>query len=52
MKSLSIPAEEFLRPFYSPSDKICLRVFAARNDAEIKGMKLETTIAAHLLARA
>ena len=45
MKPLSIPAEEFLRPYFGPADKICLRVFSDRKDgASFKGMKLETTL--------
>lgn len=45
MKPLNIPAEEFLRPFFGPADKICLRVFDDRKDGIVfKGMKLETTL--------
>lgn len=46
MKPLNIPVEEFLRPFFDPIDKICLRVFADRKEGVVfKGMKLETTLA-------
>ena len=45
MKPLNIPVEEFLRPFFDPSDRICLRVFADRKDGVVfKGIKLETTL--------
>ena len=45
MKPLNIPMEEFLRPFFDPTDKICLRVFADRKDGVVfKGMKLEATL--------
>lgn len=45
MKPLNIPLEEFLRPFFEPSDTICLRVFADRKDGiPFKGIKLETTL--------
>ncbi len=26
-KALNVPLEEFLRPFFGPSERICLRVF-------------------------
>ena len=46
MKPFNVPVEEFLRPFFDPADKICLRVFADRKDGVVfKGMKLETTLA-------
>ena len=45
MKTQDITLEEFLRPFFEPTDKICLRVFNDRKDgASFKGMKLETTL--------
>lgn len=30
MKNLNIPLEEFLRPFFDPGEKICLRIFDDR----------------------
>lgn len=45
MKTQIITLEEFLRPFFEPTDKICLRVFNDRRDgSSFKGMKLETTL--------
>jgi putative DNA primase/helicase len=45
MKTQDITLEEFLRPFFEPTDKICLRVFNDRKDgASFKGVKLETTL--------
>ena len=46
MKALNIPLTEFLRPFFEPSDKICLRIFDDRKVGSIfKGMKVETSLA-------
>lgn len=46
MKALNIPLTEFLRPFFEPSDKICLRIFDDRKAGSIfKGMKVETSLA-------
>lgn len=45
MKTLNIPLEEFLRPFFDPGEKICLRIFDDRKTGTFKGAKLETTIA-------
>ena len=45
MKALHIPLEEFLRPFFDPGEKICLRIFDDRKTGAFKGAKLETTIA-------
>lgn len=33
MKPLSIPLEEFLRPFFDPSETVCLRIFDDRRGA-------------------
>ena len=45
MKALQIPLTEFLRPFFTPADRICLRVFDDRKKGSIfKGMKLETSL--------
>lgn len=45
MKNLNVPVSEFLRPFFNPSDRICLRIFADRKEGILfKGMKLETTL--------
>ncbi len=45
MKTIPISPEEFLRAFFAPEDRICLRVFADRKDGILfKGMKLETTL--------
>ena len=43
-KALNVPLEEFLRPFFGPSDRICLRVFDDRKTGTFKGAKLETTL--------
>lgn len=43
-KALNIPLEEFLRPFFGPADRICLRVFDDRKIGTFKGAKLETTL--------
>ena len=43
-KALNIPLEEFLRPFFGPSERICLRVFDDRKTGTFKGAKLETTL--------
>lgn len=36
-KALNVPLEEFLRPFFGPSDRICLRVFDDRKIGTFKG---------------
>lgn len=36
MKPLSIPLEEFLRPFFDPSETVCLRVFDDRKTGAFK----------------
>ena len=41
MKSIQIPVEEFLRPFFDPADTVCLRVFDDRKTGTFKGLKLE-----------
>lgn len=41
MKPLSIPLEEFLRPFFDPGETVCLRVFDDRKTGTFKGAKLE-----------
>lgn len=41
MKSLNIPLEEFLRPFFDPGELVCLRVFDDRKTGAFKGAKLE-----------
>lgn len=43
-KALNVPLEEFLRPFFGPSDRICLRVFDDKKTGTFKGAKLETTL--------
>ena len=43
-KALNIPLEEFLRPFFGPTDTICLRIFDDRKTGTFKGAKLETTL--------
>ena len=43
-KALNVPLEEFLRPFFGPSDRICLRVFDDRKTGTFKGAKLEMTL--------
>ena len=42
MQALHVPLEEFLRPFFGPGEKICLRVFDDRKAGTFKGAKLET----------
>lgn len=41
-KALNIPLEEFLRPFFEPAEKVCLRIFDDRKTGTFKGAKLET----------
>lgn len=41
MKPLSIPLEEFLRPFFDPGETVCLRIFDDRKSGKYKGAKLE-----------
>ena len=43
-KALNVPLEEFLRPFFGPSERICLRVFDDKKTGTFKGAKLETTL--------
>ena len=43
-KALNVPLEEFLRPFFGPADRICLRVFDDKKTGTFKGAKLETTL--------
>ena len=43
-KALNVPLEEFLRPFFGPSERICLRVFDDKKAGTFKGAKLETTL--------
>ena len=45
MQALHVPLEEFLRPFFGPGEKICLRVFDDRKAGTFKGAKLETDLA-------
>lgn len=40
-KALNVPLEEFLRPFFGPSERICLRVFDDKKAGTFKGAKLE-----------
>ena len=40
-KALNIPLEEFLRPFFDPEEKVCLRIFDDRKTGTFKGAKLE-----------
>lgn len=42
-KALNIPLEEFLRPFFDPAERVCLRVFDDKKTGTFKGAKLETT---------
>jgi putative DNA primase/helicase len=44
-KPLNIPLEEFLRPFFDPGEKVCIRIFDDRKTGTFKGAKLETSIA-------
>lgn len=41
MKALSIPLEEFLRPFFDAGETVCLRIFDDRKNSTFKGAKLE-----------
>jgi putative DNA primase/helicase len=41
MRNIQIPVEEFLRPFFDPSDTVCLRIFDDRKTGTFKGLKLE-----------
>ncbi|WP_082020848.1 phage/plasmid primase, P4 family [Candidatus Soleaferrea massiliensis] len=41
MKALSIPLEEFLRPFFDASETVCLRIFDDRKTGAFRGQKLE-----------
>lgn len=41
MKALSIPLEEFLRPFFDVGETVCLRIFDDRKTGSFKGAKLE-----------
>ena len=43
-QALNVPLEEFLRPFFGPSERICLRVFDDRKTGTFKGAKLETSL--------
>ena len=43
-KALNVPLEEFLRPFFGSSERICLRVFDDKKAGTFKGAKLETTL--------
>ena len=36
-KALNIPLEEFLRPFFGPGERICLRIFDDRKTGTFKG---------------
>lgn len=40
-KALNISPEEFLRPFFDPSETVCLRVFDDKKRGAFKGAKLE-----------
>lgn len=46
LKALNIPLEEFLRPFFEPDERVCLRVFDDKKTGTFKGAKLETTAGA------
>jgi len=41
MEDLNIPLEEFLRPFFSPQETVCVRVFSDRKGDGFKGQKLD-----------
>ena len=43
-KALNIPLEEFLRPFFGPGERICLRIFDDKKTGTFKGAKLETSL--------
>lgn len=43
--ALNVPLEEFLRPFFGPGERICLRVFDDKKAGTFKGAKLETALA-------
>lgn len=43
-QALNVPLEEFLRPFFGPGEKICLRIFDDRKTGTFKGAKLETDL--------
>jgi putative DNA primase/helicase len=40
MKDLNIPLEEFLRPFFSPQETVCVRIFSDRKGNGFKGQKI------------
>lgn len=41
MEDLNIPLEEFLRPFFSPHETVCARVFSDRKEDEFKGQNID-----------
>jgi len=41
LKGLDITAVEFLSPFFTPNETVCLRVFSDRPDSSFSGQKLE-----------
>ncbi|GHV09405.1 hypothetical protein FACS1894217_13650 [Clostridia bacterium] len=41
MNPINVPLEEFLRPFFDPTEKVCLRVFDDRKNSAFKGQKFE-----------
>lgn len=45
MNGLSVPPEEFLKPFFDAGETVCLRVFADRRGAAFRGHKLECEVA-------
>jgi len=45
MTDINIPIEEFLRPFFSPQENVCVRVFSDRKEDGFKGQKLDINMA-------
>ena len=44
LQGLNIPPEEFLRPFFDPKERVCLRVFSDRPGSAFSGQKLECAL--------
>ncbi len=45
MTEINIPLEEFLSPFFSPQENVCIRVFSDRKEDGFKGQKLDINVA-------
>ena len=43
LKSLNVPIEEFIRPFFDANETVCLRVLDDRKNSAFRGAKLECT---------